>query len=135
LNAPGAPFRQVASGPRPTSSPSCAHGDDCTVIVEDDAALHLSEIDSWWRSNRPSAPNLFLDEFEQATLLLAAVPDIGPLFARSSVRGVRRLFLRRTRYWIYYLHGAVHAVVYVLEVWSTSRGAEPALREPAGRPK
>ncbi len=97
----------------------------CMVTLVDIADEHLAEIDAWWTANRLEAPTLFLDEFEKAVSLLASVPDIGARFPRARVSGVRRLLLRRSRYYVYYVHDARRSAVHILAIWSTSRGSEP----------
>lgn len=36
------------------------------VELSGEAKVAVARIDAWWRSNRPAAPGLFLDELEQA---------------------------------------------------------------------
>jgi plasmid stabilization system protein ParE len=41
------------------------------------ADAQIREIDAWWRANRTSAADLFLDELNQAFEMIAAEPLIG----------------------------------------------------------
>jgi plasmid stabilization system protein ParE len=99
----------------------------CAVTLVDDAEEQLTEINAWWRANRPAAPTLFLDEFEKALDLLAAAPDIGPRFHRARVPGVRRFLLRRSKCYVYYVHDSQRSAVHILALWSTWRGSGPSL--------
>jgi len=101
----------------------------CEVAIVAEAEQQLESIDRWWRENRGAAPDLFLDEFVQAIDLLSEMPDIGSLFDRANRPGIRRLLLRRSKYWLYYFHDRQRSRVYVLAIWSTFRGSDPPLRE------
>lgn len=84
------------------------------------------EIDAWWRRNRPTSPELFLDELAQAFSLLSHAPSIGHLYRASPVAGTRRLLMKRTRYHVYYVPTDVE--VRVLAIWHARRGVGPPLR-------
>ena len=68
-----------------------------TVVVVVDAEEQLREIVDWWRTNRPAAPSLPLDEFERCMTLLMHSPGVGARFRRSEVPDVRRLLLGGTK--------------------------------------
>lgn len=102
----------------------------CTVVLVDEAEQQVHTADEWWRANRPSAPDLFTDELQVAFELLEATPDVGQRFHRATLPGIRRLPLRRSRYFVYYLHDPSRSIVYVLAVWGQSRGADPVLPTP-----
>ncbi|HSM91865.1 MAG TPA: type II toxin-antitoxin system RelE/ParE family toxin [Anaeromyxobacteraceae bacterium] len=93
------------------------------VELSDEARSAVARIDSWWRANRPSAPDLFLDELAQALVALEDTPGIGARYEPKP--GVRRLLLRRTRYHLYFMEQPDR--VFVVAVWSTSRGGGPQL--------
>jgi len=86
------------------------------------------EIDDWWRSNRPAAPDLFLQELASTFDVIGWAPEIGRLYRRSLVAGTRRILLAKSRYHVYYVPEAV--VVKVLAVWHARRGIGPLLRVP-----
>jgi plasmid stabilization system protein ParE len=92
---------------------------------EADAQIH--KIDEWWRRNRPSAPNLFLDELTGSFDVIGHTPQIGRLYRQSPVPGTRRILLKRSRYHVYYVPRAEE--VRVLAVWHAQRGVGPPLRE------
>ena len=81
--------------------------------------------DEWWREHREAAPGLFADELARGCRLLARAPDVGQRYASPSLPGVRRLFLARSRFHIYYL--ALPGEIVVVAVWSAVRGHGPAL--------
>lgn len=101
-----------------------------TVVVVDVAEAQLQESISWWETNRSSAPGLVLEEFERCVTLLEHSPDVGLGFHRSTVPGVRRLLMKRTRHFVYYLHDVEHAVVYILAVWGAPKDGDPVLSDP-----
>jgi plasmid stabilization system protein ParE len=96
------------------------------VRTTPEADAQIREIDDWWRSNRPGAPDLFLNELSDAVEILAAAPLIGRLYRRSPVRGTRRLLLKRSRYHVYYVPRVDDVVVFA--VWHGQRGVGPPLR-------
>lgn len=100
------------------------------VVVVQEAEKQLHEIDAWWVENRQSVPDLFLNELGRAFELLAEMPKIGPLFPRANHPGVRRLLLRKSKHWVYYVHDERRSIVHVLAIWSTFRGSDPPLSRP-----
>ncbi len=96
------------------------------MIVEfsDEARQQVRQIDTWWRENRPAAPDLFVTELDQATSLLGNVPSIGVRYEAGS-RSVRRLLLRRTQYHVYFVEEPSR--IFVVAVWSVRRGHGPEL--------
>jgi len=91
------------------------------------AEAQARQISAWWRENRTAAPDLFLKELSEGLSLLAFFPGAGARFRRASVTGVRRVLLRKTMHWIYYVHDEPREVIYVLAVWSAFRGTDPSL--------
>lgn len=47
------------------------------VVFQRRAIREAEAIDEWWRSNRPSAPDLFLSELEAMTGAAALMPTLG----------------------------------------------------------
>ena len=97
------------------------------VLLSQEAEGQLLAAHNWWVENRPASPSLFLDEFEEMASLLEILPDAGHLFRRATVSGVRRILLRKSNYWLYYVSHRSRSVVYVLAVWSAHRGSDPPL--------
>ncbi len=65
------------------------------------------------------------DELRQAFRLLPDHPRIGTTAADETAREIRRLFLRGTRYFIYY--SVRDEDVEILRLWHASRGAKPRI--------
>ena len=97
------------------------------VRTTPDADAQIRAIDDWWRTNRASSPDLFLQELGISFDIISAAPHIGRLYRRSPVPETRRVLLKRTRYHVYYVSCADE--VRVLAVWHAQRGVGPPLRE------
>ncbi|MFL5262007.1 MAG: type II toxin-antitoxin system RelE/ParE family toxin [Anaeromyxobacteraceae bacterium] len=91
------------------------------------AARQADEIDLWWRDHRANAPDAFTEELASALVALAANPRLGALYARVKRPGVRRPFLGRTGYHLYYVVDGVRAVVTIRALWHSARGRGPNL--------
>ncbi|MEW6039804.1 MAG: type II toxin-antitoxin system RelE/ParE family toxin [Pseudomonadota bacterium] len=89
------------------------------------AAKRVREASEWWSVNRPSAPNAIAADFGEAVSLLAEQPGIGAKYEGSRTVGVRRLFLSRVGYFIYYK--AENGFLHVLAFWHASREHQPSL--------
>ena len=72
------------------------------VEVSDVAAEQVRVAETWWRTNRPKAPDAICEEVERASALVAAQPDIGSRARNVKLAGVRRVHLSRIRYHLYY---------------------------------
>jgi plasmid stabilization system protein ParE len=104
-----------------------------TVVVVDSAEEQLGEIVDWWITHRGASPFLVADEFERCVSLLASSPDVGARFLRTTVPGVRRLVMKRTKHHVYYPHDEPNAVVYVIAVWGAPKVGVPVLVDPRER--
>lgn len=102
----------------------------CRVVIPPEVEDQLRGADEWWQANRPLARDLFLAEFEAAVRLVSEMPGVGPRFRRATIPGVRRILLRRSRYWVYYLADEARQILGVLAVWSAHRGSDPPLVVP-----
>jgi plasmid stabilization system protein ParE len=71
------------------------------VRTTPEADAQIRAIDDWWRANRPTSPDLFLDELAAVFDLLPHAPQIGQLYRQSPVPSTRRILLRGTRYHVY----------------------------------
>jgi len=67
------------------------------------------------------------EELERAFALLARQPQIGAVARNERLVGVRRVFLTRTRYYLYYRVVESPPSVQVLALWHASRGAGPRI--------
>lgn len=96
-----------------------------TVVFELRAAREIEDIDAWWRTNRPTAPLLFLTELERMLGILVLMPSVGAPAKSERLRDLRRVRLRRTRYHVYYRVRGEN--LEVLAVWHEAREAGPGL--------
>jgi plasmid stabilization system protein ParE len=89
------------------------------------AASQVRRAAEWWEQNRPAAPGAIRADFGEAVALLAEQPGVGAKYEGARAPGVRRLFLSRVGYFIYYKveNGTLH----VLALWHASREHQPML--------
>lgn len=95
------------------------------VRLSDEARADMLRIDTWWRENRPYAPDLFGEEIITVLELLATAPEAGETYRKIGGEAVRRTLLPKTRHYAY--HHVQQDEVIVLAVWSTLRGEGPPL--------
>ena len=95
------------------------------VRVVASASLQIQEASDWWSANRDSAPLAFRDDLQQAFELISQQPRIGASATNVSLRGVRRVYLDRIRYFLYYR--ARPNQIEVLALWHSNRGQDPQL--------
>ena len=84
---------------------------------------------AWWRTNRPSARDLFRRELASAFDLLLSSPEMGARYDEADVPGLRRVLLPETRYHVYYVYHADLNQILVLAIWSVPRGHAPPWSE------
>jgi hypothetical protein len=97
------------------------------VEVSEFAAEQIRTAEAWWRSNRPKATNAIREELERASSLIAVQPGIGARARNTSLAGVRRVYLGRIRYDLYYRVLEKPRRVELLAFWHTSRGSSPPI--------
>lgn len=95
------------------------------VKVSARAAGQVRQAAEWWAANRPAAPGAIADDLGASIALLAEQPGIGAKYLGARTPGVRRLFLSRVQYFIYYKAEA--GELHVLAFWHASRGHQPVL--------
>lgn len=95
------------------------------VKVSARAAKQVHKAAEWWAANRPSAPGAIAADFGESVALLAEQPGIGTKYQGSRTPGVRRLYLNRVRYFVYYT--ATAGELHVLAFWHASREHQPVL--------
>ena len=66
------------------------------------AAREIERVVQWWAINRPAAPGAVRLDLQAALDLLLVQPDIGVHVREASSPDVRRFYLDRIRYWVYY---------------------------------
>ena len=95
------------------------------VEVTPRAAVQIEAAATWWSKNRPAALDAIRVDFQEATALLSRQPGVGAKSSTARYPGLRRLYLSRVRYHIYY---HVHAeTIVVVAFWHASRGSGPGL--------
>ena len=95
------------------------------IEVSARAAEQVRQAAAWWSENRPSAPGAVAKDVAESIALLAEQPGIGARYGGSLTPGVRRLFLGRIGYFVYYR--ATNDTLEVLALWHGSRGSQPPL--------
>lgn len=89
------------------------------------AAREIDRAAEWWASHRPAAPGAVRTDLETTFALLTQRPSIGTPVPEASSPGVRRFFVDRIRYWIYYR--VRDNRLEVVSVWHASRGSGPTI--------
>jgi plasmid stabilization system protein ParE len=98
------------------------------VKISARAADQVRKAAHWWAENRPGAPGAIAADFAESVALLAEQPGIGAKYAGTRTSGVRRLFLNRVGYFIYYNdYNADGGSLQVLAFWHASREHQPVL--------
>jgi len=93
------------------------------VVVTKRAAAQIERAAAWWAENRAGAFDAIADDFEEAKSLLAVQPGVGSRSATERYPQLRRFYLERVRYHLYYeVRGSK---VVVLAFWHGSRGRGP----------
>jgi plasmid stabilization system protein ParE len=91
------------------------------------ASHEVAEAKRWWRANRTKAPDALEEELRAALELIASTPTIGTIARNVRLSGVRRIFLKRVNYFLYYRPPANTPVVQVVALWHARRGTAPHL--------
>lgn len=87
------------------------------------AEAQIEEASDWWFENRPASPTLLDEELERAFAMIRDMPGAGQQVAHAQRPGVRRLFMGRVRYHLYYVEAG--EIIVVLALWHASRGTGP----------
>jgi plasmid stabilization system protein ParE len=95
------------------------------VEVTPRAAFQIERAAVWWADNRPFAPDAIRLDFEEARTLLARQPGVGSRSRTKRYPDLRRLYLSRVKYHIYYRLEVGRVVI--LAFWHASRGSGPGL--------
>jgi plasmid stabilization system protein ParE len=89
------------------------------------AARQIRSAAAWWAANRPAAQGAIGRDLARALKLLAATPGIGAPVASKRAPEIRRLFLARIGYHVYYRRNAT--TLDVLAIWHASRERTPSV--------
>ncbi len=95
------------------------------VKISARAASQIRRAAEWWLHNRPAARGAVAKDTSESIALLAEQPDIGSKYEGARTPGVRRLFLGRIGYFLYYRVESVN--LEVLALWHASRETQPRL--------
>lgn len=95
------------------------------LLVSKEAERQIRTAAKWWNENRPAARGLLRQELTQAFQLVTTQPGIGTRAFDASIQGVRRIYLFRVRYNLYYRE--MNQAVEVLALWHASRGEGPPI--------
>ena len=98
-----------------------------TIAFTPRASREVAEAKRWWRANRTKAPNALEDELRTALDLIATTPGIGAVARNVILPGVRRIFLNRVNYFIYYRPIVELRIAQVVALWHARRGTGPRL--------
>jgi plasmid stabilization system protein ParE len=79
----------------------------------------------WWRENRRAAPGAIESDLNAAIEILVEHPGIGSKVENARDAQTRRLYLARTRYFVYYR--AKGQFLEIVGFWHSSREHEPSL--------
>ncbi len=95
------------------------------LFVSRRATREIERVVQWWAINRPLAPGAVRQDLQAALSLLLMQPGIGVRVTEATSPDVRRFYLDRIRYWVYYRVRGNR--LDVLSVWQTNRGSSPAV--------
>ena len=94
------------------------------VVITPRARQQLIAASTWWLDHRDKVPGAFEEDITRGLNTIAEHPLLGERVPEKP--GVRRLFLRRIGYYLYY-RIATGGTIQVLAVWHHSRGSAATL--------
>ncbi len=89
------------------------------------ADAHVESAARWWRDNRTKAPDVLSEDLAEALELISTQPHIGAVARNVRLRNVRRVYLHRTGYYLYYRIRGAPRMVQVVAFWHSSRRSGP----------
>jgi len=95
------------------------------VRVKPKAQRQIEAAAVWWSENRPAAPGAIRLDLKSALEALVEQPGIGTLVENSRDPATRRLYLARTRYFVYYRPRGKY--LEVVAFWHSSRERGPSV--------
>ena len=91
------------------------------------AVAEAKEIKSWWRKNRPAAPEAFENELDEALERISATGNVGTVYEEANLDApVRRVLLPKTKNHVYYSVKGDEVVV--ISIWGAPRERGPKLQ-------
>lgn len=97
------------------------------VVFTPEAERQATEMGEWWRTRRPSAPNLLADELSAVLNLLACTPSAGSTYVTESGKPARRMLMPKTGNHVYFEIDSERDLVIVHAIWGAPRGRGPCL--------
>lgn len=94
------------------------------VRFTETAAAHVESERAWWKENR-DYQEVFATEVEQALRLVALLPGSGTLYPRTTVDGLRRIYLPKIACHLYYTFDDEAVIVRAL--WGSRRERGPSI--------
>lgn len=93
------------------------------VRIKPRALRDIHRAAEWWSRNRRDAPGAIESDLRDALSALVEQPGIGSKVENTRSQDIRRLYLLRTRYFVYYRPQG--RFLEVLAFWHSSREHEP----------
>lgn len=87
------------------------------------AEAQIEDASDWWFEHRPASRTLLDEELERAFALIRDMPGVGQPVAHAKRPGVRRIFMGRVRYHLYYAESG--DIIEVFALWHAARGTPP----------
>lgn len=94
-----------------------------TARVKPRARREINQAADWWLENRPAAPGAIDLDLRAAIDALVEQPGIGSKVENARDSRTRRLYLARTKYFVYYRTRG--SFLEVVAFWHASREQEP----------
>jgi plasmid stabilization system protein ParE len=95
------------------------------VKISARAAGQIRRASEWWAENRPAVLGAVGQDVGESIALLTEQSGIGSRYEGARAPGVRRLYLGRIRYFLYYR--VVDGTLEILALWHSSRESTPRL--------
>lgn len=89
------------------------------------AAAEIERHAEWWARNRPAAPGAVRKDLLATFSVLKEHPGMGAAVEAASSPDVRRFYVDRIRYWVYFRVRGNR--LEILSVWHSARGHGPAV--------
>ena len=95
------------------------------IRLSKQAAEQIETAAEWWLKNRPAAPGAIRKDLAEILSVLAEHSGIGTPATKTRIKGLRRIYLSRIRYYVYYRERG--DVLEVLAFWHASRRQPPRI--------
>jgi plasmid stabilization system protein ParE len=96
-----------------------------SIRVKPRAEREIQAAAQWWKENRPAVPGAIRSDLQTAMEILVEQPDIGRRVENARDPRTRRLFLKRTRYFVYYR--PIGKFLEIIAFWHASREHGPLI--------